>query len=549
MDINNFQGLIKKNIARFIRNYLIKGFMKLNTKNICIIGIFVSFILFILMLVYVWNFTVDDAFISFRYSEHLANGFGVVWNISQPPVEGYTNFLWILIISFLFLFKFNPVFSTKVIGLFSALGIILLFWFITNDFFKDRKKSLIAFTVSSIFLLINPYTAIHAVSGLETMFYSFLLLGVMYCAWQIIISPSSKFIWLFAFTALLLSLTRPEGVLISLALIMSLIYISIKKINNSINLTSFLPILVLYIIPIIIYNVFRVSYFHALFPLPFLVKIVYGITFPIEFLNALFYLIPFILIIVIPLFFKKQGIKINNNNLKNFKYLLLILGIMFIFANIVYVNTPLMNFSQRFFYPTFVLFYLTFGITISILFNEIGKNKNTNSEKNKRIILTSAIIIILLVLSSYNGINDLKIQHDYGISFNNSYIPIGKALSPFSDDNYTVAFADAGAVAYYSGWNFLDLGGLNDKFIAENGVTSEYLEQKNPELVIFASVDGVILTPGNSYNYVLENNYTRLDPIKNSKGYYFIPFLKPNIKDFDSIKNSLEIVSKESNSN
>jgi len=549
MDINNFQGLIKKNIARFIRNYLIKGFMELNTKNICIIGIFVSVILFILMLVYVWNFTVDDAFISFRYSEHLANGFGVVWNISQPPVEGYTNFLWILIISFLFLFKFNPVFSTKVIGLFSALGIILLFWFITNDFFKDRKKSLIAFTVSSIFLLINPYTAIHAVSGLETMFYSFLLLGVMYCAWKIIISPSSKFIWLFALSALLLSLTRPEGVLISLSLIFSIIYISIKKINNSINLTSFLPILVLYIIPIIIYNVFRVSYFHALFPLPFLVKIVYGITFPIEFLNALFYLIPFILIIVIPLFFKKQGIKINNNNLKNFKYLLLILGIMFIFANIVYVNTPLMNFSQRFFYPTFVLFYLTFGITISILFNEIEKNKNTNSEKNKRIILTSAIIIILLVLSSYNGINDLKIQHDYGISFNNSYIPIGKALSPFSDDNYTVAFADAGAVAYYSGWNFLDLGGLNDKFIAENGVTSEYLEQKNPELVIFASVDGVILTPGNSYNYVLENNYTRLDPIKNSKGYYFIPFLKPNIKDFDSIKNSLEIVSKESNSN
>ncbi len=523
--------------------------MKLNTKNICIICIFVSIILFILMLVYVWNFTVDDAFISFRYSEHLANGFGLVWNINQPPVEGYTNFLWILIISFLLLFKLNPVISTKVIGLFSALGIVLLFWFITNEFFKDRTKSIIAFTVSTIFLLINPYTAIHTVSGLETMLYSFLLLGVMYCGWKIIISPISKFIWLFAITALLLSLTRPEGILISLALIISISYISYKKNDNSIKLTSFLPILVLYIIPIIIYNMFRVSYFHALLPLPFLVKIVYGITFPIEFLNALFYLIPFILIILISLFLKKPRFKIDDNNLKNFKYLLLILGIIFIFANIVYVNTPLMNYSQRFFYPTFVLFYLTFGINISILFNEIRKNKNINLEKNTRIILISAIIIVLLVLSNYNGINDLKTQHNYGISFKNSYIPMGKALSPFSDDNYTVAFADAGAVSYYSEWNFLDLGGLNDKFIAENGVTSEYLEQKNPKLVIFASVDGVILKPGKSYNYVLENNYTQLDPIKNSKDYYFIPFLKPNIKDYDSIKNSLEIVSKESNSN
>ena len=133
--------------------------------------------------------------------------------------------------------------------------------------------------MSTIFLLINPYTAIHAVSGLETMLYSFLLLGVMYCAWKIIISPISKFIWLFAFTALLLSLTRPEGILISLALIISIIYISYKKNDNSIKLTSFIPILVLYIIPIIIYNVFRVSYFHALLPLPFLVKIVYGIHF------------------------------------------------------------------------------------------------------------------------------------------------------------------------------------------------------------------------------------------------------------------------------
>jgi arabinofuranosyltransferase len=523
--------------------------MKLNTKTICIIGIFVSFILFILMLVYVWNFTVDDAFISFRYSEHLASGFGLVWNIGQPPVEGYTNFLWVLILAFLFLFKLNPVFSTKVIGLFSVFGIIILFWFITNDFFKDQKNKLIAFSLSTIFLLVNPLTAIHTVSGLETMLYSFLLLGVMYSAWKIIISPNSKFIWLFAFTALLLSLTRPEGILISFALIFSIIYISFKKNNNSIKLTSFSPVLVLYLIPIISYNVFRVLYFHALLPLPFLVKIVYGITFPIEFLNALIYLIPFILIILIPLFLKKPRFNINENNLKNFKYLLLILGIIFIFANIVYVNTPLMNYSQRFFYPTFVLFYLTFGITISILFNEIIKNKNINLANNTRIILTSTVIIVLLVLSSYNGINDLKIQHDYGINFNNSYIPIGEAISPFFDDNYTVAFADAGAVAYFSGWNFLDLGGLNDKFITENGVTTEYLEQKNPELVIFASVDGVILTPGKSYNYVLENNYTRLDPIKNSYGYYFIPFLKPKIKDFDSIKNSLEIVSKESNSN
>jgi hypothetical protein len=151
-----------------------------------------------------------------------------------------------------------------------------------------KKNKYIAFTVSTVFLLINPYTTIHTVSGLETMFYTFLLLGVVYSAWKIIVFPNSKFIWLFAFTALLLSLTRPEGILVSFALILSIIYISYKKNNNSINLISFLPVLILYLVPIMIYMIFRVSY-----------TISYLII-------CLEYITPFIIIILISFFKKYQ---------------------------------------------------------------------------------------------------------------------------------------------------------------------------------------------------------------------------------------------------
>ena len=184
-----------------------------------IIGIVVSIIIFSLMFIYVWNFTVDDAFISFNYGLHLANGFGLVWNIGQSPTEGYTDFLWILTIAFLFLLKLDPVISTKLISLFSVVGITILFWFISNDIFENKKNSYIAFSVSTIFFLINPLTAIHTVSGLETVTYAFLLLGIVYIAWKTMLSPNSKFLWLFAFLALLLSLLRPEGILISLGLI------------------------------------------------------------------------------------------------------------------------------------------------------------------------------------------------------------------------------------------------------------------------------------------------------------------------------------------
>ncbi len=48
-------------------------------------------------LTYRFDWVCDDAFISFRYSQHLANGHGLRFNAAEePPVEGYSNFLWVL---------------------------------------------------------------------------------------------------------------------------------------------------------------------------------------------------------------------------------------------------------------------------------------------------------------------------------------------------------------------------------------------------------------------------------------------------------------------
>ena len=41
----------------------------------------------------------DDAMISLRYALNLAAGYGLVWNAGEPPVEGYTNFLWTLLLA------------------------------------------------------------------------------------------------------------------------------------------------------------------------------------------------------------------------------------------------------------------------------------------------------------------------------------------------------------------------------------------------------------------------------------------------------------------
>ncbi len=42
-------------------------------------------------------FVTDDALITLRYSRHLLDGHGLVWNPGEGPVEGYSNFLHVLI--------------------------------------------------------------------------------------------------------------------------------------------------------------------------------------------------------------------------------------------------------------------------------------------------------------------------------------------------------------------------------------------------------------------------------------------------------------------
>lgn len=65
----------------------------------------------------------DDAMISMTYARNLAQGHGLIWNIHQPPVEGYTNFLWTLIMAGIHLL---PLPDSKTSLAVSLLGSVIL---------------------------------------------------------------------------------------------------------------------------------------------------------------------------------------------------------------------------------------------------------------------------------------------------------------------------------------------------------------------------------------------------------------------------------------
>lgn len=147
---------------------------------------------------------IDDAFISFRYAQHLMQGDGLVFNAGER-VEGYTNFLWTALISAAMRLSLDPIVVTLVLTLALAFVVLALTYrlglLLAPPLWCWAALPLLAF--SKPFLL---YTA--QGSGMETALFSALLLAAM------LAFARRRWALAGALTALAM-LTRPDGVVLA----------------------------------------------------------------------------------------------------------------------------------------------------------------------------------------------------------------------------------------------------------------------------------------------------------------------------------------------
>jgi hypothetical protein len=64
----------------------------------------------------VFNFVTDDAFISFVYAKNFAQHGQLVFNLGEKAVEGYTNFLWTVLLGGLLKLGLPPEIMSRVLG-------------------------------------------------------------------------------------------------------------------------------------------------------------------------------------------------------------------------------------------------------------------------------------------------------------------------------------------------------------------------------------------------------------------------------------------------
>jgi len=119
-------------------------------------------------LVWRFRFLTDDCYISFRYARNLAAGHGLTFNIADAaaPVEGYSNFLWVLVMAG---FERLGVPAPSVVHWITiASGVLLLAWvsaFLVRRVCATRSGAV----AGALFFGTFPPLALWSTGGLATM--------------------------------------------------------------------------------------------------------------------------------------------------------------------------------------------------------------------------------------------------------------------------------------------------------------------------------------------------------------------------------------------
>ena len=164
----------------------------------------------VVMGLYAWQterhyFLGDDSYISFRYALHLTEGKGLVWNVGEW-VEGYTNFLWVLLMALGMMVQVPPQYLSNILGIASALAILLLVIRLTA---KERGWSNPYIFATPLLLASSRTFTAWSTGGLATQFFALLCLAALLRF--VHERESSHPPWGSMSLVILATLTRPEG--------------------------------------------------------------------------------------------------------------------------------------------------------------------------------------------------------------------------------------------------------------------------------------------------------------------------------------------------
>lgn len=376
----------------------------------------------------------EEAYIILRYSRNIADGYGFVWNSGDAPLWGSTSLSWTILLGISSAITGLPLtFLVRFLGVGIAIMIILVICHIApND---------LSGTILGSFIAVSPMVG-HALVGLDVLLFALVLLLTY-------VRRNDNLV--FVGLCILLSVTRPEGLLLAGVFLMVHYYE-----NRNIKI-----VLLFAVIGAVVFGSILL-YFGDFIPNALYIKTISDKNTLVLFsenlrrvlghLTRIESLVPLVLVLIYML-----------TRLTNRAIWKVIMGLLpvFLYYGIYLFIHQTQNVLGRFQFVTVPLFYIICIAGVGAMFI---------NPKTRTHLLILLCLFGLLIATEYNSTATLLNPN----TEDTNKIAVGLALSEFSD--LTLATTDAGIVPYYSQWRTIDISGLDDWTIAREGFSTEYLD-------------------------------------------------------------------------
>lgn len=440
------------------------------------------------------NFSIppfEDAAMLMRYAQHLAGGYGIVWNIGGQPVDGATDFLFMVTSAGFIKLGLTVGQSVRGVGFAShLLTVLVVYW--TNR--RINNANIPLSFLSGLYLAVG--TGLSYVSAyFGTPFFALAAASTWTLGLLLIKKENPRF-WLilaFALSGLVTGLIRPEGVILASLMLFSIVVM--RGLKNSISIITIFSAVFLLLGGA--YFLWRWDYFGYPLPNPFYKKGDSGLhwdSFNQSLLNTLRLCLPMAFAFIV-------AFRSRETTRQAIAYLIPILGFVSAFVLI----SDEMNYGARFQYAIVPIALMSWVQLLRGGGQEIPSVDQVSSRLDQLPRKQRSVYFIALIALSASLVYYSWFQNCFLTSFQQACdrpyerdgrLEMAKMLAEYRGKGYLIATTEAGLLPYYSGWDAIDTWGLNDQWIAHNGgLTAEYLDQYKPQIIMFHDYYSPLVPP------------------------------------------------------
>ena len=421
----------------------------------------------------------EDAAMLLRYSSHLASGHGIVWNIGEPPVDGATDFLFMVLVAGLARLGLDLETAARALGLFAhALTVLLVF----VGARRAHGAPAVWAVVPAAFLLFGPGLR-HLAACYGTPLFALTALLAWLAATRLSTVEAGRegrAALVFAVACLVMGLARPEGVFLAGFMLVAVLVAR----NGSGGFVIASRFCIVFLTLGLAYFLWRWQYFAHPLPNPFYKKgagVLHWHSLRQSIRNMWVLAMPFLALIPFGLVVRSAR-----------RAVMFVAIPVLLFAALFILISDETNYVFRFRYP--VLPVLLVGLVpvaqaLAAAFSTSATARRleslggwlVDSGARRRLLSTTVAVTLAAILAvaqhrAYRYVAPQRMGlHDLGL-----------VLHEYARRGFSLVTTEAGLLPLYSEWRAVDAWGLNDSHIAHaGGVDEAYLEGYRPEVITF----------------------------------------------------------------